>query len=91
MIPVDKRDGLEEFFENPNNSYKLNSYIKDVFGYSLFGDISLFAFSKENEEMLHNKDARAWLVSETKNKRISYFKANGIDFGDRYEDYLDKE
>ena len=91
LIPVDKRDGLEEFFENPSNSYKLNSYIKDVFGYSLFGDISLFAFSKENEEMLHNKDARAWLVSETKNKRISYFKANGIDFGDRYEDYLDKE
>ena len=91
LIPVDKREGLEEFFLNPNNSYKLSSYIKDIFGYSLSGDISLFAFSRENEEMLHNKDASAWIVSETKNKRIAYFKANRIDFGDRYENYLDKE
>ena len=91
LIPVDKREGLEEFFSNPNNSYKLNSYIKDVFGYSLFGNISLFAFSKEHEEELHDEHANAWRVHETMKKRIAYFKANGLDFGYNYEDYLDKD
>ena len=92
LIPVDKREGLEELFENPRNSYyKLNSCIKIIFGYFLLNNIPLFAFSRENEKMLNNPDTTPWLINETKNKRISYFKANGIDFGDVYENYLDKE
>lgn len=91
LIPMDKRDGVEEFLENPSNSYVLNSYIREVFGYSLFGNTLLFAFSRENEDMLCDNNTMTWKVDETKNKRVSYFKANGIDFGDVYEDYLDKE
>lgn len=91
LIPIDQRVGLEAFFENPQNSYQLNPYIKNVFGYSLFSDNLLFAFSREKEEELHDKEASTWRVNETKNKRIAYFKANGINFGDVYEDYLDKE
>lgn len=91
LLPMDKRDGLKEFFENPKNFYQLNSYIKDVFGYSLFDGVSLFSFSKENEILLQDEDASAWIINEIKNKRISYFKANGIDVGNCYEDYLDKE
>ena len=91
LIPDDKRDGLADFFENPSNTYQLNSYVKQIFGSSLSGDISIFAFSKEHEEEFHDEQANAWRVRETMNKRIAYFKANGLDFGDNYEDYLDKD
>ena len=91
LIPDDKRDGLTDFFDDPSNSYQLDSYIRNVFGNSLAGDSLLFAFSRENEEKLHDKDASSWIVSETKSKRVAYFKARGIDYGDNYLDYLDKE
>lgn len=91
LIPSDKREGLEDFFAEPGKSYRLNPYVKKAFGYSLFSEVSLLSFSKEYEEEFHGEHANSWRVYETKKRRVSYFKSNGLDFGDNYDDYLDKD
>ncbi len=69
-------------------THKLNKNITSVFGSGLDSSAGILSFSEENNEKLADSDASSWVKESITNERISYFKARGIDLGDKYEDYV---
>ena len=61
-----------------------------ILGYDLTSTSNYQAFSSESEEIL-NGDEKEWRKESVIRDRISYFKQNGIDLGDSYEEYLNNE
>jgi len=87
LIPEEKRNNLEEYLKNEKDSIYLDSYIKFLFGYSVESPSVLEAFSEESDEKLNNPDEGSWIKRNIIEDRIQYFKKNGIDLGNNYEDY----
>ena len=91
LIPEDKRSGIEDYFQNPQNYYLLDPYVKYFFGSFLYGGSAIDCFSEAKEEALQSSLSSPWMRDEIKKNRMEYFKKNGIDLGDSYEDYLQNE
>ena len=87
LIPMEKRTNIEEYLRNEKNSSYLDSYIKFLFGYSVESPSILEAFSEESNEKINNPEERPWIKQSIIEDRIRYFKKNGIDLGNNYEDY----
>ena len=87
LIPEEKRVGLEEFYQDPALTYKVDPYVTYIFGTSIEGMTGLDSFTEENDELLRNsKNEENNLY--IKKKRIEYFKKNGLDLGDDYDTYV---
>ncbi len=78
--------------EEPIDLYKLDC------NYSIIGNPLtpltegyIESFSKENEELLNNQEARDYRKDSVKFYRIFYFKSFGINCGENYEDYINDE
>lgn len=91
LIPEDKRKGLEDYKEDYNKEIYLDSYIRNTLGYSLYSTIDITSFSSESEEKLTDSNEASWIINSIIIDRIDYFKKNGIDLGENYEDYLNSE
>ena len=81
---------LKILVESKNKkNVSLPKRVTSIFGSSLNGNINFEAFSEENDEVL--KDESSWRQKSIIRDRITYFKENGINLGDNYEDYLNSE
>ena len=87
IIPEEKRVGLEEFYQNPAMTNKVDPYVLFIFGTSFEGMTGLDSFTEENDELIKNSKNEGNNLY-IKKKRIEYFKKNGLDLGDEYETYV---
>ena len=91
LIREDKKKNLEEYFQDTNNSYKLDKYVQFIFG---INNISLYSplesFSSQSEIILQEKET-SFEAKKIKSERIQYFKLLGIDLGNDYEAYINNE
>ncbi len=68
----------------------LSSRINTYFGYGLSSPGKIEAFSSEAERIINSEEDN-WRKNSIIDDRISFFKANGIDLGNNYEDYINNE
>lgn len=90
LIPYDKRIGLESYFEDQSQKYKIDDYVEFIFGYFFPSDSPLEAFSKKADEIL-DSDEPEWIKNQIKKNRVNYFIKNGLDLGPEYDLYKDNE
>jgi len=87
LIPEEKRKNLEEFYQNPSQTYIIDTYVPYIFGNSLNGTSGLDSFTEANDELLKSsKDKET--IQYIQRKRIEFFKKNGLDLGDDYDAYV---
>ena len=68
----------------------INPKIENILGYTLDGTSLIDAFNEENEKILQDENAGDWRKDSIKKDRIKYFKNLGFDFGEDYENYINK-
>ncbi len=90
-IPEKFKGSLQEFLTQNIKPYKLDGDLRGIIGYTLNGTSPLESFGSDMEEKLNSKDTAEWEKDSIKRKRIEYFKAIGIDLGDEYEKYAEKQ
>ncbi|MBR2678237.1 MAG: hypothetical protein IKE63_02350 [Bacilli bacterium] len=91
VIPEEKRLQVKDCIENNTDEFRINTYINRVYGSSLTPTLSIGSFCSEFEKALHDPDEPEWKTNQIKDDRIRCFKANGIDLGNNYDDYLNNE
>ena len=89
LIPESEREGFEKYRKDPRKSYELGSYTQYLFAQSITSTHPLDAFSIKSCEILEDPNASSWKKDAIKKERIEFFKRNGIDLGNNYEDYLE--
>ena len=89
LLKPEDREKFEAFKKEPNRFYNLTEYTRYIFGYSISNNHPLDDFSEDAESIIH--DAKNWRSEWVKKNRVEYFKKNGIDLGDNYEDYLQSD
>ena len=82
---------LEEYKKDLSMSYILTPYTTFIFGYGIGSSSPIEAFSKESEEMLNDSEQSNWKKESIMEDRMRFFKKNGIDLGENYEDYKNSE
>ena len=91
LIPIDKREGYEDFINGKVDSYSLGKEIRNIIGSSLLAKGLITAFDDESDKLLETKDKSDWRVKSIIEDRMNYFNYLGINLGDNYDDYINNE
>lgn len=88
LVPVDKRENIKEFVDDPKADYLDNFFCEYLFGsiYAVDRDSTFMCFSKAYDKIIN--DDNDYYGPVLKKERIEYFKLLGLDFGDDYENYI---
>ena len=82
---------IKDYVEGKKQTYQMNNYYQQLLGSSMTSFALIEAFTEEKENALHNPNTKSFEIRDIKRRRIDYFKKNGIDLGDEYEDYKRNE
>ncbi len=78
--------------ENPRLYYQLPPYVMFLFGYYNINEtLPFLAFSEESDQQLMDPDTTDWDKNNIQERRIEYFKRNGMDLGEDYQSYINNE
>lgn len=83
---------LKHLKENNDKGFSIkyiNKKTENYFGYSLNSTALIDSFSIENDELLTT--STKWKKESIIKDRIQFFKNQGIDLGDNYENYIERE
>ena len=88
LIPIEKQKEVKEYIEGKKDIY-LDIDLKNIFGYTLGVENPIISsFSTESDQILSDENESNWKKTNIKNSRIDFFKTNGIDLGNDYENYI---
>lgn len=73
---------------NGTDKYTDKNLVDQYVGTSFKFAASSNAFSLDNDLLLNDPDAKNWQIDSIIHERIRFFKGNGIDLGNNYQDYV---
>lgn len=86
FFSVEELKQIEEHLKSNCSIKSVSKKTECYFGCTLGDKALIDAFSEKSEEIL--KNISNWRSNSIINDRIAYFKNNGLDLGDNYEDYI---
>ena len=90
LVPENDKEATLDALKR-NNFYSLSDRVQSIFGNNILSNLSVpvYAFSTDAEDKLNSEKATQFTKSTIIKDRIRFFKKNGVDLGDNYEDYLE--